>query len=115
MSLSCDCGMGDYDYYYIPPSDYSTLSTRRRQRCCSCGSLISVGATVAEYGRYRSPYNDIEERIYGDEVPLASKYHCEECADVFFSLQELGFCLTLGDSVKDLLEQYQEYVKEQAI
>lgn len=57
---------------------------------------------------YRPPNDDIEERIHGDEVYMANKFMCEECSDIFFSLKELGFCLSLGSDMHDLLREYHE-------
>jgi len=60
------------------------------------------------FERFRSPNNDIEERIHGDEVPLADWYMCEECGGLFFNFVELGFCISLGDNMFDLLEEYKD-------
>lgn len=55
--------------------------------------------------------SDIEERIYdGDQVPLAHKYMCEKCADLYFIFEDLGYCISLGDSMVDCLEEYHEFV-----
>lgn len=111
MALSCVCP--DYDeyevggWYYYPPAEYSTMPLApRRKRCCSCHSLIEPGAVVQKYDRNRHPCNEIEERLRGDEIPLAPWYHCEKCADLYLSLKDLGFCVELADSMPDLLEQY---------
>jgi hypothetical protein len=111
MGLSCDCGGGDYAWWYEPPDDYCKLTTKRRRRCFSCKELIDIGATAAKFDRWREYRNDIEWRIYGDDVPLSPEYFCEECADLFFSLDELGFCITLteGESMKDLVSEYHEF------
>ena len=109
MSLSCDCG-GDYDWYYEPyePEDYTTLQTKRRRRCCSCNVLIDIGAICLRFYCHRPPRHDIEEGIYGDEVPMADKYLCEECSDLYFSFTELGFCINLGENMLDLVQEYQQ-------
>lgn len=111
MSLSCDC---DYDGYepgsvcWILPNDYSTLTTKRSRKCCSCGARIEVGATVAAYDRYKVPEFDVEVAIYGDDdgPPRATWYHCEECADLCFSLLDLGFCIYIGDDMHGLVKEY---------
>ena len=116
MSLSCSCG-DDYDYYYTAPKDYSNLTTKWRKRCCSCKNLIELNAIVIKLESYRSPKNDIEERIYGDEVGLAAKYMCEDCADIYFNLDALVFCINIGTPMSDLLAQYVEVYapKKQAV
>jgi len=112
MSLTCGC---DFDYYpdpgsivYYNPSDYSTLTTKRRQRCCSCKTLIDIGATVAETTRYKVPDGDVEERIYGEdgEIPRASLYLCETCADLYFSLDAIGYCIDPTSSQHKQLEEH---------
>lgn len=113
MSLSCS--YNDYEaepgmkcWYY--PEDYSKLETLRRKRCCSCGELIDKRSIVAKFVRYKVPENDIEINIYGEdgEVPLADHYMCERCADLYFSLEELGFYIQLGNDMRDLVKEYGE-------
>lgn len=116
MSLSCDCpDGGDYAWYYYTPDDYSTFPPRRRVRCCSCKTLISPGDTVGEFKRSRHPRTDIEERIYGEcgEIWLAPNYMCETCTDLYYSLTELGYCITMdeGESMQDLAKQAAEIAK----
>jgi hypothetical protein len=101
----------------MPPDDYTTLKTRRRKRCCSCKTLIDVGAVCTEFNRYRHPaYDSIEEKIYGEggEVPLASYYHCEKCADIYFSLDELGYCISIDEDMRQLAKEYAEQHKKEA-
>lgn len=111
MTLSCSCDYDDDpDWIYIPPDDYSTLNTKRRVRCASCYGLIDIGATVTEFTRARPPRDEIEERIYGEDyeaVPLAPMYHCERCADIYFSLYELGFtCIAPNEKMTELASEY---------
>lgn len=109
MGLSCECYFGDYDYefMYMKPDDYTTLQTSKRKRCYSCKSLIGLGAVCVEFTCHRPFNSDIEERIYGDEVPIADKHFCETCSDIYFSLDALGFCISLGN-MHDLLNEYHE-------
>ena len=114
MSLSCDCNWGDADCdsYYYWPEDYSTLQTTRRKRCQSCNLLIDINSICSEFIRYRYPITDIELRIYdyddAAEVWLASQYHCEHCADLWFTFHELGYdCIELDDNMNELLKEYQ--------
>jgi len=104
--LSCSCDAGDSSWYYVPPNDFSTLTTKQRRRCCSCKKPIDVGSVCARFDRYRSPLNDIEERICGDEICLASKYMCEWCGEMYFNLDAIGYCHWLGDSIPDSMEEY---------
>lgn len=110
MSLSCYCNEWDGEgWYFFDPDDFSTLETKRFRRCCSCGAKIAPGATVAKFQREREAVSDIERAVVGDEVSLAPWFMCEECAGLYFSLTELGFCINLGgDSMKELVAQYSE-------
>lgn len=112
MSLSCEC-WEDYEWYYEAPDDYTTFNKKRRKRCHSCKTLIEIGSTCTEFECWHPPNNDIEERIHGDEVYTANKFLCEKCSDIYFSLSELGFCVTLT-SMQELLEEYQEYKLDHA-
>lgn len=109
MSLSCSCnewdGEGEGHWY---PEDYSVLDTKRRQRCPSCNALINVGALCAKFHRFRGPKTEVEERIYGEEIPLAAKYICETCADLYFSLKELGYCPGWWEEMRELAQEYAE-------
>lgn len=113
MPLSCYCD-GDFEEFYEPPEDLSVFVGTRRKRCSSCLKLISIGADVAKFSRWRPPNGYVEERIYGDdgEVPLAPLYHCEECAGLYFALHDLGFvCITLDENMRDLVAEYsREYM-----
>ena len=115
MTLSCTCDYDDYDgdgWFYYGPEDYTTLQTKRSRKCCSCSTKINVGDIVTKFTRARNlNYGSIEEKIYGEggEIYLADWFMCEECSDLYFSLKELGFCISLGyDSMQDLLKEYQD-------
>lgn len=113
MPLTCYCDHdGDYAWYYDAPTDYSTLSTTRCKRCSSCKSLIEIGSIVLIFPRWRYPVDDIEERIHGGddaEITLAPRYLCEECADLWWSFDELGFeCISPDESMRELAKQYAE-------
>lgn len=113
MPLSCDCGLDDLDvaWYYWPPNDYSIMPQRRaRKRCVSCDELIDHGATVAEFHRSRFANGDYEESRFGEGDPeavtLASVYLCERCADLYFSLDDLGFCVSPYEDQRELVREY---------
>ena len=106
--LSCSCDFDSDGWYYYPPNDFSIFSHNRRKRCCSCGCLIDIGAQCVEFKRCRPAITEIEERIYGDEINLASWFMCEWCGEMFFNLEALGYCINLGDSMKENLKDYWE-------
>lgn len=110
MGLSCSC---DYDpepgdTLYYGPKDYTTLATKRSRKCKSCGERIPVGAVCAEVPRAKIPESNVEVRIYGEdgEIPLAPCYLCERCADLCFSLEELGYCPSPWEDQRELVADY---------
>lgn len=110
MPLSCSCPtVDDAEWWWYSPEDYSTFKASRRKRCKSCGTLINQGAVCTEFRRSRqSTY--MEEKIFGfsDDIELASWFHCEKCADLYFSLSELGFCVSPEDDMRELVKEYAE-------
>ena len=116
MSLSCGCDYdGDFEWYYYP-GVFKTLDTKNARRCKACKTPIKVGVGAYEFPRYRTPQEgSIEERVYGDEVPMAYWYLCERCGDIYSSLTELGFCVDLTESMDaQLAEYYRDYAKPPA-
>jgi len=113
MGLSCSCPDWDGDgWYYIPASeDFTKLNTKTRKRCCSCKELIDVGADSLKFKRCRGPISDVEERICGDEVRIAPWYMCEKCGEQYMNLEDLGYCIYIGDNMFQLLEEYKEMQK----
>ncbi len=106
MSLSCSC-YDDGEWWYFTPDDYSRLGTKRSRRCCSCKAIIKPGDLCNEYKRECNPDEwSVDARIYGSEKPLASWYHCEACADLFWNLDELGFCINLPADMRALTREY---------
>ena len=120
MPLSCSCDFDPYDdgaWFYDSPDDYQALDRSRAVRCSSCHALIKPGDTSIQFTRWRGVVSDIEARIYGDdgEVPLGPMFHCEVCADLFFSLVELGFeCIAPDENMKELVKEYAEMQRERA-
>lgn len=113
MTLSCaydDNGDGDWWYHY--PDDYTTMPKfRARKRCCSCHDLIDAATTSVKFECFkRAGYESISERIYGEgaEIPMADRWMCERCADLYFSLVELGYCYFMGDDVREMAREYAE-------
>ncbi len=107
MSLSCSCGDFDGDgWYYEWTPEFKPLKTRNARKCCSCGAKIKPGDDATEFRRQRGPVTDIEERIHGDEVPLASWWMCETCGGLAMAIEETGMCFTLGESMKQQIADY---------
>lgn len=113
MGIACECS-DDFDYYVDKP--FATeLKTSRRKRCTSCKVLIDIGEDCLSFPSWRRPRSDIEERIHGDEVPLANVYMCEKCGNIYESLSELGFCVDLDEPMKYALSEYHEFVRESQV
>lgn len=118
MGLTCRCQDFDPDpdagdVMWMEAQDYSTLGTKRSRRCTSCNARINPGEIVLEIIREKIPEDDIELKIWGDDglIPRASHYLCEKCADLFLSLDALGFCVNPYECMEELRKQYvQEYV-----
>ena len=112
MPLSCSCDWdGDFAYWIAHPDDYSIMPARKRRARCSCGAVLNEGDTVARFARSRDARSDIEIRIYGegdcDSIALAPKYLCERCADLYFSLAELGYeCIDPSENMLELVKEY---------
>jgi hypothetical protein len=114
--MSVSCGLCDYDdceWWYIADRDYSVLQTKRRKRCASCHDLIDIGSTVLKMENEREPRTEVEQRIYNDNhVPLADSYFCETCADLYFSIVEAGYCVTMEKGVS-LQAMLRDIINEQ--
>ena len=109
MPLSCSCSTDDdAAWYYRGPDDYRVYPvTSRRRKCSSCGEPVIPGSVCTEFERYRASRNDIEERIYGDERPIASMWMCEKCSDLYFSFIELGYqCVGPWEHMGELAAEY---------
>ena len=114
MSLSCYC---DFDtepglVYWYPPGDYFAYSKPRATACKCCGKRIESGDLVVSVSRYKVPEYEVELSIYGDdgEIPRAPHYFCKTCADLYFSLYDIGFeCVdiyNIRDEVRDYAGTY---------
>ena len=119
MPLTCRCYWepGPGDHIWHDPEGYETLGPpiRRRQRCCSCNNLISLGETVARTQRSKVPNTDVERVIYGEDghVPLADKFLCKTCADLFFYLQDRGYRVYAGENMLELAKEHTEKTGEE--
>ena len=111
MTLTCSCSEYDGDpdpWCYFDPNDIKPFDRKRRKRCSSCGKLIDKGSPCLEFQRVRGPRTDIEERIYDLEVPLASLFFCQRCAEIYLNLTAAGYCFTPEDNMPEALEEYWE-------
>ena len=113
MSLSCSC---DFDYYepgqiYCEVGDdFELLQTSKRKRCQSCKELINIGDFSVRFSIFRTPEHDIEINIYGEDggVPMAPRYLCEKCGEIYHNLHSIGFtCIWVGEDMRELLKDYQ--------
>jgi hypothetical protein len=96
-------------WFYYPPGDYSTLSTKRARKCSSCGERIAVGDLCCKFDRRKVPEHDIEVRIWGEdgEIPLAPCFICERCGDLYWSMSDLGFeCVGPHENMLELVREY---------
>lgn len=129
MSLSCSCGEWDGDgWYYVVKSKllcevpfyvdgkavwdqefFFPLATKRARKCKSCKELIKVGENCIEFTRHVSTEGDeISERIHGDEMEIASWFHCEKCGEQYLNLEDLGYCVDISENMFDLLAEHRE-------
>lgn len=107
--LQCSCCNCEDGWYYISPNyHYRPFAQKRRKWCCSCGDLIEINALSVEFDRYRPHVSDVEERIFGDEVSLASWFMCEPCGEIYYNLSAIGYCIYLGDDMRKNLRDYWE-------
>jgi hypothetical protein len=113
MGLTCGC---DSDWYPEPgewywtetPNGYKNFELKKRKRCSSCNELIDIGSLTTEHKRVKAPDYDVEISIYGEdgEIPIASDWMCEKCSDMYFSLTELGYCVSPRDNMRELVREY---------
>ena len=113
MPLSCSCfDDEDAPFWIWPCDDYSEMPARkRRTRCQSCKAVLNESDCVAKFTRSREARSDVEINIYGECNPesiwYADWYLCETCADLYFSLAELGFkCISPDENMRQLVKEY---------
>ena len=118
MTLSCDCGDGDYAWWFDDTAAVAPLATKRSRRCASCKDRIAVGDDCKPFTRWRYPTEgSIEERIYGDggEVPMPAHYLCDRCAGLYESLDSLGFCGLLGQDLRATCSEYAQMQRDAGV
>ena len=109
----CDCDVdwdpdpGDW-YWYGEARDYAPLPFKRSKTCCSCNEKIKPGELSVEHRKRKVPEHEVEYNIYGEdgEIPIASDWMCESCGDLWFSITELGYCMSPRDDMRELVKEY---------
>ena len=101
MSLSCSCDYDDDVAYWIrKPKDYT--KSNNECNCASCNKQIIKDAICIEFVCWANDEGD-----HGEDLP--SLFLCEECSDIYFNLDELGFeCIGPQEDMRELLEEYHE-------
>ena len=116
MSLECSNAYEgeDFAWWWVWGCVLKPLETKRSRKCCSCGCVVRQDELTCKVSRHRDSNSEIEDRIYGDNVPMAPWYVCEKCFDLGESLYELRFSFSLGDrqSIKDQIADYRKLEAE---
>lgn len=105
MSLSCNCGFDNYEWYYIITNQIYSHNTI--SQCRGCGRDIQIGEEIRL--ELKNEYDE-----YGDEIESVLGPICEQCGDLYDSLTEHGFCVTddgpgwIKRAHKDYLEMKNE-------
>ncbi len=117
MGLSCDC---DFEWagegWAFTDTIETELNAIRRKRCCSCNKLIENHTPILKFLRVRYPKDDTEIKIYGEEelIDMSPWYMCETCSDLYWSLDELGYCVIVGaESMQELVQEYAQIKAEE--
>lgn len=109
MSIACAIEGDNAAWYWSTNEKLRTYSVSRGKSCCSCKKMVRLGQVYLPIERFRDPHHDIEERIYGVEVPLAEWAICAECAPAFIKLHDMDVQIDLGrDNVQKLLLEFEE-------
>ena len=114
MSLSCDCGYGDYDTFY--EIEYVLRVALTDYRCYGCGKQGVEGDHVYRYTEYHYPDEDEQEELdVPEDEGVADLYRrvCEECGDLHEALTSLGFCVSADFGfIEEAMREYREnYVR----
>jgi hypothetical protein len=105
MTLSCDCGAGDYDWFYEVEDEERVAATSFV--CYGCCKPFPVATEVRRI-------NELEFDLEGDgdadymPVRILGRL-CMECAGLYDSLTELGFCIDANRGfIKVAMDQYRK-------
>ena len=100
MSLSCGCN-DDYDWYY---EEGKEKPAPKDCKCYGCLGEIKKDDEVFQFDCYEIDENGDQD--YSDQKPF---FLCEKCTGLYWSLKELGFCLTADDGfINDAMNDYRE-------
>ncbi|MHB1952356.1 MAG: hypothetical protein ACYCOU_01290 [Sulfobacillus sp.] len=104
MGLTCECGDDDYDWWFITPTGY--VRVPQGKKCCSCAvSIDEPDAVGLEFECFTFDED-------GEEEPMETRWMCETCGDLYFSLLDLGFCISIEDNMVALVREYAEMQRE---
>jgi hypothetical protein len=114
MGLSCGCNFewdGESVALYNPRDFVKMPWFDRRKKCMSCGKFINTGEQVAKFEVFRGPQWDYEINRFGEgaEIQMADRYYCGHCSEIFFNLDELGFCINTHEKMDDVLAEYKKF------
>jgi hypothetical protein len=111
MALSCECNFDDdCDWYWESPEYYSEYRKLRATKCCACKKRIKYGDLITVIYRTRPSTEWEEWNLNFEEVYIANHYACEKCSDMYFSLEDLGFCADPYMPWSEAVKEYREYV-----
>lgn len=118
MSLGCYADNDEIDLaqlkpgtvFYEIPSNYSYYEGKRACRCTSCHAKIKPNNIIAAFNRFKVANHAVDLAIYSDGlIPYAPYRLCERCADLWFSLDELGFDSDPTDNQMDNAKEAASY------
>ncbi len=96
MEFECN----DYNWWWEDSFSFKPLPTVNSRKCTSCGDKIKPKSLVIEFPIFRGPLSDVDERIHGERVYLASRFMCERCGKQYIKLNKAG---VYPDITKSLL------------
>ena len=95
MSLSCDCSWTDI----FTVGEPREVVCRHGKPCTAFGKTIKVNSPMYFWSMFD----------FNTNVPVAPAMLCEECGDMAMNLLSLGFCMHLGESIR---EQWLDYLED---
>lgn len=118
MSLSCECGDFDADYFFMIGEEERIACTD--YVCYGCGSQGHEGDRVRRYTEeHHADEDELRAMGYGDfeiedlidegEINVVEKTRrlCATCGDMHDNLVELGFCFSASPGfIKSAMHEY---------
>ena len=99
--LTCACS-DIFDWHYVESDNYTKYEENERIRCKSCGKSIRKNDLMIKFTRFKGKYDKL----------LKAWCFCESCADIYYNLIELNYCIDIEDKMPDLLIEYKRLQKE---